>query len=162
MELSVGKGCLPFPNTHLPPYPLFPLPHLMYSQAGTRIKNRQSKNQPTSTRHLSADMQPDTFKSGYPQSRLLRSCQGRLSRVPLNCTPVRSYKFAKPCIGLMPCPVLPSKRNRLNLKFNFINFRVSLSDFPPKRRWQPEQLLANPLRICLAVSNGHFDVTEVM
>jgi hypothetical protein len=62
----------------------------------------------------------------------------------------------------MPCPVLLPERNRLSLKFNFINFRVSLSDFPPKRRWQPEQLFLNPLRICLAVSSGHFDMTEVL
>jgi hypothetical protein len=62
----------------------------------------------------------------------------------------------------MPCPVLLSERNRLSLKFNFINFRVSLSDFPPKRWWQPQQLLLNPLRIGLAVLRRHFDVTEVM
>lgn len=119
MYLSVGKGRYSCPNSQLPPTPLFPLPHPMYSQAGTKNK-KQSRIVPC---YHPAPLSPVTNGS------LLRSGQGWLGRIPLQCASVCIHESAKPHIGFMPCPVLLAVWNGLGFERFLIHSCITLNGF---------------------------------
>jgi hypothetical protein len=104
-------------------------------------------------------MQPDAFKSGYPQSRF-----AFLPGAAQPCTPeLHARAFLQICEAVYwphALPGSPAGKKQAQPQIQLHKLPRIAERLSPKRRWQPE-LLSESTRICLAY-RWHFDVTEVL